>query len=96
MKFDVDFSNMKCKEVCEYVLSVEYIENVFNNGENENMLNRLLQDKRKTVQKLGVKISKMLELKEKEIQRVRKMYDFDRSFGNFRYVAGVDEVGRVI
>ena len=22
------------------------------------------------------------------------MYDFDKSFGNYKYVAGVDEVGR--
>ena len=84
MNFSVDFSSMKYKEVKEYILSIEDIENVFNDGEKENIINRLLQDKRKTVQKLGIKISKILESKEKEIQRVRKMYDFDRSFGDFR------------
>ncbi|APC40939.1 ribonuclease HII [Clostridium estertheticum] len=94
MKFNVNFSSMKYKEVKEYILSIEDIENVFNNSEKENIINRLLQDKRKTIQKLGVKMSNILESKEKEIQRVRKMYDFDRSFGDFRYVAGVDEVGR--
>ncbi|WP_298837495.1 ribonuclease HII [Clostridium sp.] len=94
MKFNVDFSSMNYKEVKEYVFSVEDIENVFKKGKNGSILDRLLQDKRKTVQKLGTKMSKVLALKEKEIQRVRKMYDFDRSFGNFRYVAGVDEVGR--
>jgi len=94
MKFDVDFSNMKYKEIHEYILSIENIENVFDGKGTGSILNMLLQDDRKTVQKIGAKISKMLELKEKEIKRVRKMYDFDGSFGNFRYVAGVDEVGR--
>ncbi|MBU3159265.1 ribonuclease HII [Clostridium frigoris] len=94
MKINFDFSSMKYKEIKEYILSIEDIENVFETGENGSILEKLLQDKRKTVQKLGIKMSKILESKEKEIQRVRKMYDFDRSFGDFRYVAGVDEVGR--
>ena len=29
-----------------------------------------------------------------EIQRVKRMYEFDKSFGNYNYIAGVDEVGR--
>jgi len=94
MKLDIDFSNMSYKEICGYISSIENIENVFYHGDKRGILNMLLQDNRKTVQKLGSKISKTLELKEKEIQRVRKMYDFDRSFGNYKYVAGVDEVGR--
>ena len=94
MKFNIDLQKMKYKEICEYVVSVEKNENVFETREGESILNMLLQDKRKTVQKLGSKISKMLELKEKEIQRVKKMYEFDKSFGKFKYIAGVDEVGR--
>ena len=96
MKFDADFSKMKYKDIQAYISSIENIENVFKGGKNESILIMLSKDNRKTVQKIGTKISKMLELKEKEIKRVRKMYDFDQSFGKFRYVAGVDEVGRVI
>ena len=29
-----------------------------------------------------------------EINRVKSMYEFDKSFGNYKYIAGVDEVGR--
>ena len=58
MKFNVDFSSMNYKEVKEYVFSVEDIENVFKKGKNGSILDRLLQDKRKTVQKLGTKMSK--------------------------------------
>jgi len=94
MEFNIDFSNMSYKEVYEYVINIKNIENVFKDNDKRNMLNMLLKDNRKTVQKLGIKMCKMLDLKEKEIQRVKKMYDFDRNFGNYKYVAGVDEVGR--
>ena len=94
MELNIDFSNMNYKEICKYVLSIEDIENVIKDNGNGSILNMLLQDNRKTVQKLGNRMSKIFELKEKEIQRVKKMYEFDRMFGNYKYVAGVDEVGR--
>ena len=93
-KLNIDFSNMNYKEICEYMLTVENIENVYEGIDKRSILNMLLQDNRKTVQKLGSRMSKKIELKEKEILRVRKMYEFDRSFGNYKFVAGVDEVGR--
>jgi len=82
---------MSYKEICNYVLKIE---NDINDIDREYIIKMLLQDHRKTVQKLGSKMAKIIELKEKEIQRVKKMYQFDRNFGNFKYVAGVDEVGR--
>ncbi|MBZ9608311.1 ribonuclease HII [Clostridium estertheticum] len=85
---------MSYKEISTYMLSLENTENVFFDGDKQIISNMLLQDNRKTVQKLGIKMSRMIELKEKEIQRVKKMYEFDRSFGDYKYVAGVDEVGR--
>lgn len=94
MEFNVDFSNMSYTEICEYVLSIEHTENDIKDSEKVIISNMLLQDKRKTVQKLGGRICRIFEQKEKEIKRVKKMYDFDRSFGNYKYVAGVDEVGR--
>jgi hypothetical protein len=62
---------MNYKEICAYLTGIENVENGFIT--NDNMLNMLLQDNRKTVQKLGSKISRKLKLREKEIQRVRKM-----------------------
>ena len=94
MEFNINFPNMSYKEICEYLLNIEKTENYIEDSVKGRILNMLLQDNRKTVQKLGVKMSRMIELKEKEIQRVKKMYEFDRSFGNYKYVAGVDEVGR--
>ncbi|MGV8980281.1 ribonuclease HII [Clostridium sp.] len=70
------------------------IENDINYIDIESVTQELLKDHRKTVQKLGSKIVKNKELREREIQRVKKMYEFDRDFGNYKYVAGVDEVGR--
>nr|MBK5234164.1 ribonuclease HII [Clostridium sp.] len=94
MDFNIDISNMSYSEICKYMLNIGNIENVIKDSDRGNIINLLLQDNRKTVQKLGSKISKKFELKDKEIQRVKKMYEFDRSFGNYKYVAGVDEVGR--
>ena len=91
MEFNIDFSNMSYREICDYVIKIE---NDIKDNHRENIMKILLQDSRKTVQKLGVKMYKSIELKEKEIQRVKKMYAFDRSFGNYKYIAGVDEVGR--
>ncbi|WP_373861663.1 ribonuclease HII [Clostridium tagluense] len=79
---------MSYSEIHNYVLKIE------NDINRESIIKMLLQDGRKTVQKLGDKMYKSIELKEKEIQRVKKMYEFDKNFGNYKYIAGVDEVGR--
>ena len=94
MEFNIDFSNMSFKQISEYVLKTEKNENDIIGSDKGIIINMLLRDNRKTVQKLGSKISKIFELRQKELQRVKKMYEFDRSFGNYKYVAGVDEVGR--
>lgn len=51
-------------------------------------------DKRKNVQLFGEKLLRSLEKQKLEENRIIAMYDFDRNFGSFNYVAGVDEVGR--
>jgi len=94
MMLNNDFLNMTYNEICRFILSIENTENVYNRSDKAIILNMLLQDNRKTVKKLGSKMCRMLELKEKEIQRVKKMYEFDKNYGNYKYVAGVDEVGR--
>ncbi|MGL4772488.1 MAG: ribonuclease HII [Clostridium sp.] len=58
------------------------------------IIDELLLDKRKNVKSLGEKLLKAKEKYENEIIRVRAMYDFDKSFGESKIVAGVDEVGR--
>lgn len=54
----------------------------------------LNKDSRKNVQNLAISLDKFLIKKENEVNRVKEMYNFDRSFGNYIYTAGVDEVGR--
>lgn len=54
----------------------------------------LLKDKRKNVISLGQKLQKEKESHLNEIARVKNMYTFDKSFGDYEYIAGVDEVGR--
>lgn len=60
----------------------------------DDLIECLLKDKRKNVISLGEKLKKEKEAHLNEIKRVRDMYDFDKSFGNYKYIAGVDEVGR--
>lgn len=55
--------------------------------------NALLDDERKNVRFLGDVVKKSIEQYEKEVIRVKGLYDFDKSFG-YKVVAGVDEVGR--
>jgi len=54
----------------------------------------LKNDSRKNVQGLGLSLTKTIEKKQKEIHRIKGMYEFDKSFGTYKYIAGVDEVGR--
>ncbi len=58
------------------------------------LIDNLKKDKRKNVISLGDKLERNKQKIEKEIQRVKKMYEFDKSFGEYKYIAGVDEVGR--
>ncbi|MGL5615695.1 MAG: ribonuclease HII [Sarcina sp.] len=66
-------------------------ENYKNLGE---IINLLKSDKRKNVTALGIRLEKKVLDFDKELNRVKAMYDFDRAFGEGRIVAGVDEVGR--
>ncbi|MGL5649335.1 MAG: ribonuclease HII [Clostridium sp.] len=53
-----------------------------------------LNDSRKNIIALGMKIEKNLKAIENEKIRVKAMYDFDRAFSKNGLLAGVDEVGR--
>jgi ribonuclease HII len=54
----------------------------------------LEKDDRKNVRTLGENTLKFIDKQKTEILRVTNMYNFDKSFGKFKLIAGVDEVGR--
>lgn len=58
------------------------------------IINCLINDSRKSVQSIGNKLVRTIERKNAEIERVKKMYEFDKRFGPTLSIAGTDEVGR--
>lgn len=81
-----DINDMVGKLKCNY-FDIE--EGIFNK-----IADSLNSDSRKSVKKLSKNLLNFTAKMKDEISRVEKMYEFDRSFGNYIYVAGVDEVGR--
>ncbi|MCH1963340.1 ribonuclease HII [Clostridium perfringens] len=65
-----------------------------NKAQIKELADLLKEDKRKNVSSLGNRLEKNLNNLIKEEERVKNMYLFDKSFGDYKYVAGVDEVGR--
>lgn len=85
----------KCvSEIRAYVVGIE--NNLYNIEEGflEHLIETFLKDSRKGVQSLGKRLEKQRNDLNKEIVRVQNLYDFDKSFGDYKVVAGVDEVGR--
>ena len=88
-----DISSLSYKDIKVYVDKIK-IDKAFNKEELLKVIEVLKADIRKNVISLGEKLKKNRDKYEKEIARVKNMYDFDKSFGNYKYIAGVDEVGR--
>lgn len=88
-----DLKSLSYKEIKVKVNSINTEEDLKKEYYND-LINQLKDDKRKNVISLGEKLERNKLKIEKEIDRVKKMYEFDRSFGDYKYVAGVDEVGR--
>lgn len=88
-----DISKLNFKEI-KNIVSVIDIENQYNKKEFMDMVNILSLDNRKNVKSLGEKLLREKSKIEAEISRVREMYNFDKLFGNYNIIAGVDEVGR--
>ena len=88
-----NITDLKAKELKEIVDSINITYEV-DNEELNRFTNILLEDGRKNINALGLKILKTKEKHIKEINRVKALYAFDKSFGAHKYVAGVDEVGR--
>lgn len=84
----LSFSKIK-EEISKISIVEEYKNNNY-----KNIIKWLESDKRKNVLSLAGKLNKELKAYLNEVERVKAMYDFDKSFGEYKYVAGVDEVGR--
>lgn len=94
LKNNVEISTLKFTDIKSKVCSLEeeYCSEV-----KEHLIEIakfLKQDKRKNVKSLSNRILKFIQKHEDEINRVKGMYNFDKSFGKYTYIAGVDEVGR--
>ena len=84
--------NFKFKEIKEAVDALDIT--LLKDNDIESLASLISDDKRKNVTSLMGKLERSyIKYKEEKI-RVRKLYDFDRSFGENLIVAGVDEVGR--
>lgn len=94
----MDILNIDIKEVSFKVIKEEVdkidVKSYLYSEELKKVIDLLVSDKRKNVQSLGNKIQRDKEKIIAEIKRVKAMYNFDKSFGNYEYIAGVDEVGR--
>lgn len=88
-----DISKFSFKEIKE-IISVIDIKKKYNTKESTDIIQILLKDSRKNVNSLGEKLIKEKSKIVTEINRVRDMYNFDKSFGEYNIIAGVDEVGR--
>jgi len=59
-----------------------------------NLIGCMESDGRNAVNSAAVSLSKHLSAYKAEFARVIRLYEFDSSYGDYSYVAGVDEVGR--
>lgn len=90
---EVNISNLKFSDVKEIVSKIN-IEDDYGKESTNILIEKLLNDSRKNVNNLGNSLVKSKEKILKEIKRVNVMYSFDKAFGDFKIIAGVDEVGR--
>lgn len=88
-----EIAKLKNKDLKEFIDTINIEEN-YKNEEIINFANKLLEDPRKNIKSLGEKIIKNINKKIAEVERVKELYAFDKSFGDYEYIAGVDEVGR--
>lgn len=88
-----DISKLSFKVIKEEVGNLEIV-NLYKSDDFNELVNLLKGDSRKNVSSLGEKLLKDKKKIEDEFNRIKAMYDFDKSFGDYEIVAGVDEVGR--
>lgn len=93
MIFNKDIRSLPFAEIKEEINKVS-IADLYRTGELTKIIDWLKGDKRKNILSLKNKVEKERDTYLNEVQRVKAMYEFDKSFGEYRYIAGVDEVGR--
>lgn len=95
-KHALNFAEMSYTSIKEYVDNLKL--SFQGGGLNQQMLTdtaaALALDNRKNVQSLSVKLLNFIDAINKELIRVKTMYDFDRQYSKSCLIAGVDEVGR--
>jgi len=88
-----DIKSLSFAEIKKEINKISVVK-LYKNRELTKITDWLKKDKRKNVLALENKIQRELSSYLEEVKRVKTMYDFDKSFGAYKYVAGVDEVGR--
>jgi ribonuclease HII len=89
-----DFESLSCKDI-KYIFDL--IKSNYKGEIDKGIYDFIIQiksDKRKNVSTSALGLLKFLHNYDVEISRVQHLYEFDKSFGEFDFVAGVDEVGR--
>lgn len=89
-----NISQINISEINNLVKEIENNMLCIKEDEILNYISKLLDDSRKSVQKQGLRLIKFKDKFDKEINRVKNMYDFDRHYLKDGIVIGVDEVGR--
>lgn len=90
---DFDLSKANYKLVKSKVDEID-VDKITDEKELQDLINILLEDNRKNIKSLGLKLQRDWNKFIAEKERVKAMYDFDKSFGQYNIIAGVDEVGR--
>lgn len=88
-----DISKLSFKLIKEEINNIN-LQEIYKSNDFHKLVDILTSDSRKNVTSLGIKLKRDREKLENEKKRIKSMYDFDKSFGDYEVVAGVDEVGR--
>lgn len=84
------YSEMNCSKIQEYLDTIE------NDEEFEKVLEELSSDKRVSVLRLVSRHRKLIEKQRQEKRRLEVLWDLEKGLlqQGFKYIAGIDEVGR--
>ena len=77
--------------------SIAQVKEAFANApltEYEALFSRFAEDDREGVKKLLLQAKRKLEKQEEELARMEKMQEYERHYGSYPVVCGIDEVGR--
>lgn len=88
-----DISLLSHKALSSYINSIED-EELKSPSNILTIIDNFKKDTRKNVYNLGLKLENRLIRYSEEVTRIKALYNFDKGFGDFVHIAGVDEVGR--